>query len=798
MKNWKTKLPLLTLALLLFTPLPSPAAAEHAEEVDKESLKMPSARLNVNVILLNLPLLELFETESTEELSLNLEQLVRVEAVSYAGFFGEPTPISRFDVDVSLIEAPDMMRAEFEDDFTNELSDMSLTELPPLVRQEVDEYFDYLESQEFPLEIFSDRAVRIDDVLWELIILTDTHMPEIKDEYLIYVICQGVETGQAGLPVYVTYGQSPDTGEVFGMVGPNMYGGIWSSRSVVVDICAIPNPNGNFFADPSASISDKLGPYLPVFAYESPTDRLNLLGLYVDEIIDTLFVKSLLYMPSYSFNALFDLVVIDTTADGIGYEDVLRLLNLELVESAFRRLTPYNFYSFRYNYYTLDEVPELRSALVDHGEYVNVDPQAALSRAQEIGIIGQPIDDFTYIPNIIFVGDKDVLIDGALGIAMPSEQDPARIGGVLIGVSRASMDLEGLTVVVIHEGAHALGLAHPHDDIDERAMEPRTRWIYSWTDTAMSYAKVIHVLEDRWIFSDLYPLKTYYSSFDSDALDRAVIYLLLNEYVRVRDEVLSKLDAAGIELSQVPEMGESLNEADRMAAEAIEEFRRHNYFDHFEFAGVGMQLTSSFDYAWLALQLGYILDDQVEGLVQGKGGSYITQLEQSIRELEDALPQLQADLERERRTISSLEEGLKTTEERVDTVEKELASAEEALSASEEKHSDTKEQLDETTSKLLEHEQSLLDVQQQLEDRKSELEQSRTARDEMQTLSVISLAVAAVFGTMWVRRRGKRSSGILQPALEPVAEQRTKFCTNCGSRLPSTASFCIKCGKSTD
>jgi len=279
---------------------------------------------------------------------------------------------------------------------------------------------------------------------------------------------------------------------------------------------------------------------------------------------------------------------------------------------------------------------------------------------------------------------------------------------VVAGVVYRSIQREGLTFTIIHEAGHTLGLAHPFNDLDESQMRPgksgnlrptpANRWIYAYVDSSMTYASVLQVTDYRELFVYKYPMRTFFSIFDLDALDRATISMLLYYYLLYRTEALNVLEKLNRPLEAFEKGKKLLELADQSAVQAVKLFQQHKYFDRLEFEGLGSQLVSSFDYAWLAYLSAYTMynlivgvqdaaaffEPQIEELqekvsdLSGRLQSTMSQLDETKRQLD----QVRNSLEEERRQRTAIQADLdktradlQRTQDALTSKEKELAEA---------------------------------------------------------------------------------------------------------------------------
>lgn len=675
----RTFSPIFVIALVVssFAVIWTPVGAEPSKAPIDLPIKAP---LEVNVILAGFSSRDLGVTPA--ELEGLLSRLVRSEAVAYAGFFMEdPYVVALFDVELTVIEADARLNSEIRALFGRVSYDPAA--LPIDVRNSFVRYVSFVREYygtTFAIRL-NDRMTDIAALTLGLVSLTNRFLPQITDGYNIYLICGLPFTGNK-FPVYFSAGQTVERGNGIGAVGMNLYGGIGTYRYVVLDICAIPNPFGNF----APKTEEDVVKYLPPALYRDPRDQIQAIAMYVDEIIDTLFVKSLLYVPRYQVTFLFDVVVIDMITTGGGLQFIVSNFIPEIFESAMKWLMPYNFYTSRFHYRTIAEAAVMRQAISVHRGIQIIDVERAFALAERTGLIPPSPSGVTRIPVLIFLSDADIYPNspGTIGIAWPDLSDPKYPRGAVVGLNYRFVEREGLTLVTIHEAAHTLGLAHPHDDLDETDQEVirpgkskpqvKTRWVFSWAETAMSYADVPQVVNQRVIYPGAYPLRTYFSAFDLDAIDRAVVTLLLGYYLNYREEVMKKLKESGLRLEDIPEAEKLLREADKAAVNAVSLFRDHNYFDRFGFAGLGAQLETAFDYAWKALTDVIELYDNVEGARQAIESTrpLIRKLESEISDLRSTVESLKGRLDAATARAEQLQRSLSQEAQERQRIQQEL------------------------------------------------------------------------------------------------------------------------------
>jgi len=639
-----------------------------AQEVPEPPIGLPLvAPLSVNVVTVGLSP-EFFGVDSMAELQQILESNVRSVAGSYVGFMLEdPMLFAVFGVQLQVLEAPRGFVTEFVNDLSLITKDPA--RLPMELKQANQNYREFVRSF-YSGTVAGSLTYTVTDmeaVVQLMAYYTEKYVPAILDEYNIYLLCGNVFF-DGKIPVYYTLSYTPERQVPNAIVGLNMYGGMWTGRHVVIDLCAVPNPFGNFAPKGEQEIYD----YLPLWVSNNPNFRVGMVVKYVDEVIDTLFVKSLIYLPRYQVTYLFDVVVIDLTTSGGGPSFLINNFSPELFESAMKQLAPYNYYTARYSYYHISDVPQMRQTIRTARGYQLIDVEAALNTAQRLGIIKETVKGVAYTPILVFISDSDIFPEspGVLGIAWQDSQDPRYPRGVVVGVVYRAVQQEGLTFTIIHEAGHTLGLAHPFQDLDESQMVPGksgnlrptfvNRWIYAFVDSAMTYAKVLQVTDYRDLFVYKYPMRTYFSTFDLDALDRATISLLLYYYLLYRNEALNELGKLNRPLEAFEKGKQLLELADQSAIEAVRLFQQHKYFDRLEFEGLGSQLVSSFDYAWLAYVSAYTMYNLIVG-VQDAAAFFepqIEELQRKVNDLSGTLQSTNAQLEETRKQLDQLRSAI--------------------------------------------------------------------------------------------------------------------------------------------
>ncbi|MEM0462211.1 MAG: hypothetical protein QW318_08455, partial [Candidatus Caldarchaeum sp.] len=475
-----------------------------------------------------------------------------------------------------------------------------------------------------------------------------------------------------------TFGQSPDTGRYLADFGITIFGGPWWGRYYYIDICSLPPPR---FRDVIK----------PIYLIEPPEERINYLARLIDLIIDMGgFVKSTLYQPKYGLQTLVDVVVIDATVAGVGFDMLVRYFDPELMLKAYTTLMPYNKFNIRLKRVDLATVPELRNALEFTQQGIILKTYQAYDILKQRGYIEEVGQQrYTYMPVIVLTTTTNSFIEepGVLGIASPDPRDPTKPHHASAAVYYEHMIEQGMTVLVAHEAGHIFGLRHPHDDYDEYRKSRSSFFPLTYfTETIMSYSvSWVSAVEQTLDFPNTYPIRTFYSIFDLDNIDRATIILLLQNYEQNMQTILSTLRQNNINLNDIPELNIVLNSAKSFAKIAVEYFKMHKYFNRLEFKGLGAEDDTAFDTAfsaWLYTEniKNYVLPGLVDE-VKRLGGevSRLTGIREQLRgEAEKAqreLEEARATLEENKRKLAAAEEEVRQLEARISDAEARVASA---------------------------------------------------------------------------------------------------------------------------
>ncbi len=520
---------------------------------------------------------------------------------------------------------------------------------------------------------WTDQTIKARDALRVFATLTEEYFPEVAGGYAIFFFCSIPFMNGERPVIYYTFGQSPDTGRYLADFGITIFGGPWWGRYYYIDICSFPPPR---FRDVIR----------PIYNIGTPEERVTYLATLIDLLIDMGgFVKSTVYQPKYGLQTLVDVVVIDATVAGVGFDMLVRYFDAEMMLKAYTTLLPYNKFNIRLKRVDLATVPELRNTLVYTQQGILLKTYQAYDILRQKGYIEALGEQrYTYMPVIVLVTTTNSFIEepGVLGQASPDPDNPTKPHHASAAVYYEHMIEQGMTVLVTHEAGHIFGLRHPHDDYDEyRKSQSSFFPLTYFTETIMSYSvSWASAVEQNLVFPNHYPMRTFYSIFDLDNIDRATIILLLQNYEQNIQTILSTLERNNMRLQDIPELEQVLNAAKEMARLSVQEFKKHNYFNRLTFKGLGAQHETAFDLAftaWLYTEntKNYLLPGLVDE--QRRLGGEISQLTQLRDQLRSEAEKAQRDLDDARARLEEKRRELSDAESQLNQLEKAVSDAEE-------------------------------------------------------------------------------------------------------------------------
>jgi predicted nucleic acid-binding Zn-ribbon protein len=268
------------------------------------------------------------------------------------------------------------------------------------------------------------------------------------------------------------------------------------------------------------------------------------------------------------------------------------------------------------------------------------------------------------VVTVLFILDDDAYVceNYVLGIGYRK--------GAIAAASFPLMRVYGPSTTLYHEGAHVLGLRHPHDADPYPWAKNLVNWLYDWSSTPMTYCRSCRL---RSMYEG-----EYFTAIDKDNVDIGVTLKMIKD---ARRAVYNALIA--LENSKIPtpaSIEPLLRAVDSDIKKAAQEMAAYNYFNWEAFYGIGAQKASAFDYAYSALQNALQLSKSVEiflgdlaektraeGELQTLRDEY-TRLRNENTRLESEINSLKTSLEQARRENTALNEQLQALRNEVNTL----------------------------------------------------------------------------------------------------------------------------------
>ena len=425
-----------------------------------------------------------------------------------------------------------------------------------------------------------------------------------------------------------TYGMlttDPDTGAEFLQEGMMGFGG--SYRFYFIDLTAGPwmYPSFIFCEDLGAAECEQVNHVKNKNIYDitSLEESHNIIAEYVNNAVTLLFTPSYVYAPFYRINHEISIFLIDFTTDRSLSDAADQYINRDLIDQAFRGLIPYAEWTSEVTGLPFDDLPgDLQETILNSLEFTFIGgSDVVIVKSAELidGLDRWALAQFTeeelneleaeaettvFIPVFILVFDSEAYVEeyGIAGMAAPAPADPSIPCCSIVASSRDDVFLtgEGLSVLTIHETAHVLGLAHPHDgyrpDIGNFA-----NWFYDWSYTPLTYAAP--TANGCGLDEPCGMIIPDFGRFNFDAIDRGVVLSLLDEVQLNVYDAMVLLDDLGYDSSNLPAAIESsLNSIDSDVSEAKLYFSAMNYFRYTDFRGTSSLMNPMDDALDFALR----------------------------------------------------------------------------------------------------------------------------------------------------------------------------------------------------
>ncbi len=429
-----------------------------------------------------------------------------------------------------------------------------------------------------------------------------------------------------------TYGMltnDPDTDQQFLQEGMMGFGGTY--RFYFIDLTAGPwvYPAGfPICEDVEDAMCDQVNfkENKNIYDIASAEESYETISEYVNNAVTLLFTPSYVYPPLYRLNHDISIFLIDFTAEGELYGAADEFINRDLIEREFRHMLPYVNWTSSVLGLSIDDLPEdLQETILDSMAMMSVDGSdvvivnsAALIAGldkwalgelteEELNDLKEKAETTVIIPVFIFVFDNEAYVDqyGLAGLAAPDPADPTIPCCTIVASSKEDVSLagQGLTILTLHETAHVLGLAHPHDGY-RPDLGNFVDWFFDWSYTPLTYAAPT---ANGCGLDELCGMViAEFGKFNYDAIDRGMVLGILDEaQFNVYDAMLL-LDDLGYDSSNIPsEITSSLGAIDSDVEEAKKHFDSMNYFRLVTFRGpssIMNPMDDGLDYSLRALK----------------------------------------------------------------------------------------------------------------------------------------------------------------------------------------------------
>src|SRR5574341_810203 len=352
-----------------------------------------------------------------------------------------------------------------------------------------------------------------------------------------------------------TYGMltnDPDTDEQFLQEGMMGFGGTY--RFYYIDLTAGPWIYPPAFAtceDAQSAMCDQVNftENKNIYDIASADESHEIISEYVNNAVTLLFTPSYVYSPFYRLNHDISIFLIDFTAERELYGAAEELINRDLIEREFSHLLPYVNWTSSVLGLSIDDLPEdLQDTIinsmgimsVDGSDVIIVDSAALIDgldtwaigelTEQELKELQEKAETTVIIPVFIFVFDNEAYVDqyGLVGLAAPDPTDPSIPCCTIVATSKYDVSLngQGLTVLAIHETAHVLGLAHPHDGY-RPDVGNFVDWFFDWSYTPLTYGAPT---ANGCGLNELCGMViAEFGKFNFDAIDRGMVLSILDE-----------------------------------------------------------------------------------------------------------------------------------------------------------------------------------------------------------------------------------------------------------------------------
>jgi len=528
----------------------------------------------------------------------------------------ENTPIGvEYKYNYTFVSAPEFFATQLYTFMKTVAIDVEMPE--PVARWVVSEHPEFGDVQQIAYRIIN--APEVEEFL--------SRSWPMEDEYTIFFFLPHEDE----LNYLHTYGMlttDPDTDAEFLQEGMMGFGG--SYRFYFIDLTAGPwtyPPMSLFCEDAENPLCDQVNHVKNknIHDISSAEEIYDVMSEYVNNAVTLLFTPSYVYSPFYRINHELSIFLIDFTAER-ALVNTDQYINSELIDEAFSNLIPYAEWTSNVISLNFDDLPEdLQETFLNSIEFRSIEgSEIIIVKSDELidGLDKWALGELTeeelnelrmeaetriFIPVFIFIFDSEAYVDeyGLGGIAASSPVDPSIPCCTIIASNKNDVLFtgQGLSVLTIHETAHVLGLAHPHDGYRSDTGE-FVDWFYDWSYTPLTYsAPTANGCGLDELCGMIIP---DFGRFNFDAIDRGLALSLLNEaQLNVYDAVLL-LDDLGYDSPDLPsEIISALNSIESDVQGARQHFNSMNYFNYITFrdtSNLMNPMDDAFDFALRAFE----------------------------------------------------------------------------------------------------------------------------------------------------------------------------------------------------
>ena len=534
------------------------------------------AELKVNVVLIGM---DLESTERDGIASMVNQEHRPINMQNWWEYLGV-----EYDVDLSIINAPDQLDSDFSD-FLNQNVTRNWTTgsfIDWYGNQYVDDAFD----EAFGNGDYSDQIINgIDAQATESWLFLNAPnydgLEDVNEGYVLYILEPDFvagDTTDAWPYYYYLEAEDIDTGTEDSMNNLVSYGGNYPIY--FIDLMTPPPSFGQGFGCVSGCADRANNP--PSWLMQDDDERDEIIAEYIEESIQFHFAPSYVYTPEYESSYEMDMILIDATSDGSAAASATDYFNMATAQLALDFAVPYTDWTFEIVVVDIDDpvMDDYQNALEAStttisscyagGQAQVIDSRVLIQEADELII--RPAGMVT-IPVFVTIFDDCGWVDSEYTMGSATSYENGTPFGVFMATGMNQLVDGGLTGTVVHELGHMLGLAHPHHSFElNGTWEFEQDWFWGSCASTMTYYDGLENI--------------YFDAFNYDALDRGHAVVILDDVQNLRYEIWTELEAKGYEPNTLTnEMIQSIQLMDDLWEMSLEEFSDRNYYDYYSGTG---------------------------------------------------------------------------------------------------------------------------------------------------------------------------------------------------------------------